>query len=266
MLNNNDWYEVIKQKEYLYVIRERLDEIDPRFLTVYTNLYLILGLDKALLIDTGCGLFPLKPVIDKIIEKRELFVINTHSHFDHRGSNQEFETIYIHENEVGHASMPFDITMLKDSPKEITNRFNTINFVYPPPKDVKPINDGDRFELGDISIEVIHTPGHSIGSVSLLTSNGEIFTGDAAHYGSMYLPKRKNFPIILSSISKLRDLCDADIIQEIFPSHENFAVDRKLLDDLYTGINNIETIWETREKNKFLRAWILEDENFRYVI
>jgi glyoxylase-like metal-dependent hydrolase (beta-lactamase superfamily II) len=205
-------------------------------------------------------------VVDKLIEKKELLVINTHSHFDHRGSNDEFKTIYIHENELRSASMPYDISMLKDSPKEIVNRYSSRNFEYKPPANIEPLIDGDKFDLGDISIEVIHTPGHSIGSISLLTSNGELFTGDTAHYGSMYLPKKKDFPIILSSISKLRDLCDADVVQEIYPSHEEYAVDRKLLDDLYNGIKNIENIWETKEKYKFLRAWILEDENFKYII
>ena len=176
MFNENDWYEIIKRKDYIYIIRERLDEIDPRFLTTYTNLYLILGLEKALLIDTGCGLFPLKPVVDKLIENRELLVINTHSHFDHRGSNDEFGTIYIHKNEVRNASIPFDISLLRDSPKEIVNRFAKQNFTYQPPANVEPMNDGDRFDLGDISIEVIHTPGHSIGSMSLLTCEGELFT------------------------------------------------------------------------------------------
>ena len=166
MSNANDWYEVIKQKENLYVIRERLDEIDPRFLTKYTNIYLILGPDKALLIDTGCGLFPLKSILEKLIEKRELLVVNTHSHFDHRGSNNEFETIYIHENEVRIASLPFDISFLKGSPKEIENRFSTINFVYQPSTNVEQLSDGDRFDLGNLSVEVIHTPGHSLVSIS----------------------------------------------------------------------------------------------------
>ncbi len=266
MSKDKDWYEVIKQKDDLYIIRERLDEIDPRFLTTYTNIYLILGIEKALLIDTGSGLFPLKPVVNKLIETRELLVINTHSHFDHRGSNDEFETIYIHENEAKNASMPFDISILKDSPKEIVNRYATNNFVYQPPTNVKPLNDGDRFDLGDISVEVIHTPGHSIGSISLLTSNGELFTGDTAHYGTMYLPKKRDFPIILNSILRLKDLCDSQIIQEIHPSHEEFAVGRELLDDLFVGINHIENIWDTRERYKFLRAWLLEDSKFKYII
>jgi len=201
MSKDNNWFEVIKHKDYLYVIRERLDEIDPRFLTTYTNIYLILGPEKALLIDTGSGLFPIKPVIDNLIENRELLVVNTHSHFDHRGSNEEFDAIYIHENEVRIVSLPFDISMLNDSPKEIVQRYSKIGFVYQPSSKVEALNDGDRFDLGDISIEVIHTPGHSIGSISLLTSKGEIFTGDTAHYGTMYLPKRKEFHTILNSIS-----------------------------------------------------------------
>jgi glyoxylase-like metal-dependent hydrolase (beta-lactamase superfamily II) len=266
MPNEKDWIEVIRQKDYLYIIRERLDEIDPRFLTIYTNIYLLIGPEKALLIDTGSGLFPIKPVVDNLIENRELFVVNTHSHFDHRGSNDEFETIYIHENEVRIASLPFDISKLKDSPKEIVHRYSTKGFVYQPSNNVETLKDGDRFELGDISVEVIHTPGHSIGCISLLTSNSELFTGDTAHYGTMYLPEKKEFHIILKSISRLRELCDAGIIQEIYPSHEQFAVGRKLLDDLHEGITNIENIWNTRKRDKFLGAWILEDDNFKYVI
>jgi len=53
MTESNQWFEVIKYKEYLYVIREKLGEIDPRFNSYYTNLYLLLGSKTALLIDTG---------------------------------------------------------------------------------------------------------------------------------------------------------------------------------------------------------------------
>ena len=99
-MNSKDWYEVIHYNRYIIVIREKLSEIDPRFLTTYTNIFLILGSNKSLLIDTGCGLFPLKPIVEELIEDRELFVINTHSHFDHIGSNSEFEEVYIHKNEI----------------------------------------------------------------------------------------------------------------------------------------------------------------------
>ena len=88
MEEGTNWFEVIKHKKYLYVIRERLDKIETRFNTKYINLYLLIGKEKALLIDTGTGLFPLKPLVDNLIGDRKLKVVNTHTHFDHRGGNQ----------------------------------------------------------------------------------------------------------------------------------------------------------------------------------
>ena len=61
-------------------------------------------------------------------------------------------------------------------------------------------------------------------------------------------------------------MCDANIIQDIYPSHEEFPVGRELLDDLYNGINNIENIWDTKKRYKFLQAGIVQDENFKYII
>jgi len=82
----------------------------------------------------------------------------------------------------------------------------------------------------------------------------------------MYLPKRKEFPIFLKSLSRLKELCDTGVVQEIYPSHEQCPVGRELLDDLYDGINNIENIWGKKVRYKFLSAWIIEDNNFKYII
>ncbi len=264
-LNSEQWFEVVNYKEYLYVIRERLDEIDPRFYTTYTNLYLVMGSHSALLIDTGCGLFPLKPIIDDLLSERELLVINTHSHFDHIGGNNEFNKIFIHSKEVKYVSEPFDITFLQNSPKEIVKRYQSKNYTLRPAKNIQAIKDEEIIDLGDISIEVIHTPGHSPGCISLLTNKSELFTGDTAHYGMMYLTK-KTFPIILSSISKLIDLYKKSENIELYPSHEQFAVGKELLVDLSEGIKNIDNIWDTKIRDDFLEAWIIEDEIFKYAI
>ncbi|MHA1670844.1 MAG: MBL fold metallo-hydrolase [Promethearchaeota archaeon] len=266
MRETEEWFEVIRLKDYLYIIRERLDEIDPRFLTKFTNIYLLIGTKKALLIDTGTGLYPLKPRIKDLIEAKELIIINTHSHFDHRGGNEEFDEIYIHKSELKNASMVFDISFLKDSPKKRVQLFKNKNFKYLPPNKLHPLKDGKEFDLGELIVKVIHTPGHSVGSISLFTNQKELFTGDCAHFGSMYLPKKMNFPIILSSLSKLLNLFQKYEDIEIYPSHEDFQVKKVLLESLIKGINNIETIWDTRVKDKFLNAWILNDGNFTYIV
>jgi len=266
MSSSENWYEVIEHKDYLYVIRERLDELDPRFYTTYVNIYLLLGDEKALLIDTGCGLFPLKPIVDKIIGTKKLLVFNSHFHFDHRGANDEFSEVYIHESEKNGASLPLDISYIKDSSKELVNEYIKKDFILKPSPIVNSLKEGDEFDLGGIKVKVFHTPGHSIGSISLLTDKGDLFTGDTAHYGAMYLPKKRQFSVILDSISKLLGFFDESNVQEIYPSHEEYPVGKELLEKLYEGITNIENIWDTKTKDRFLGAWILNDENFKYIV
>ncbi|NVM37373.1 MAG: MBL fold metallo-hydrolase [Candidatus Lokiarchaeota archaeon] len=262
---SKEWFEIIKHKDYLYIIRDRLDEIDPRFYTTYTNLYLLIGSHSALLIDTGCGLFPLKPIIDNIILDKTLLVINTHSHFDHICGNYEFNNVMIHKKERRQISKPRDIAFLRDSPKEIIKRYESSGFIVPPVKEIRPVIDNQVIELGNLYVKIIHTPGHSPGSISLLTNKNELFTGDTAHYGMMYLIKA-TFPIFLSSISKLLELYQKSVNLEIYPSHEEFAVGKDLLVNLSNGVKNIENIWETRKRDNFLEAWVLSDENFKYAV
>ncbi|MFX0081231.1 MAG: MBL fold metallo-hydrolase [Candidatus Hodarchaeota archaeon] len=265
ILNSYEWFETIKHKRHLFIIRERLDEIDPRFYTTYINLFLLIGSHSALMVDTGCGLFPLKPVIYDIIEDKKLLVLNTHSHFDHIGGNYEFDKIYIHPEEMKSISMPIDISFLKDSPNEIVKRYESRNYRFQAANNVEPIKDGTIIDLGGLTILVIHTPGHSTGSISLLTNKGELITGDTAHYGTMYISK-DDLPTHLSSIKKLLDLFQENKKIEIYPSHEEFAVGKNLLEELSRGFKNIESIWDTRKWDDFLEAWVVEDDIFKYAI
>ena len=98
MANSTQHFEISKLKEYLYVIKENLSLVHPVYTNDPLNIYLILGTDTALLLDTGCGLSPLKPIVDELIGKRNLIVVNSHYHWDHPLGNVEFGEVYIHEN------------------------------------------------------------------------------------------------------------------------------------------------------------------------
>jgi hydroxyacylglutathione hydrolase len=52
-----------------------------------------------------------------------------------------------------------------------------------PPAD-KTVKDGDIIRVGEVSLNVIHTPGHSPGSISLY-HNGIVFTGDTLFVGAV---------------------------------------------------------------------------------
>ena len=62
-------------------------------------------------------------------------------------------------------------------------RTSQMGFAPSPSADIT-VKDGDHITVGDVSLEVIHTPGHSPGGICLL-GNGNLFTGDTLFVGGM---------------------------------------------------------------------------------
>ncbi len=87
-----------------------------------------------------------------------------------------------------------------------------------------------------------------------------------AYYGDQFLPRRKFFPIVLNTLSKLINLYEKHKPLELYPSHRQYPCDENLLVDLYNGVKNIKNLWDTRQKNELFNAYYVEDEKFRYYI
>jgi hypothetical protein len=81
----------------------------------------------------------------------------------------------------------------------------------------------------------------------------------------MYISKEE-FPVHLTSISRLLALFQENKNIEIYPSHEEYVVGKKLLTDLSNGIQNIKNIWDTKVRDDFTEGWLLSDENFKYLV
>ncbi len=136
-----------------------------------TNCYIIESSKKnAVVIDPGD-----KPlVILSELEKRGLTakkIVITHGHNDHIGALYDLvgktgAEVYIHEA---------DADKLTDPVKNLTSAMNMKNFK--PTYEYITVRDGDKITLDDIRFTVIHTPGHTEGSMILL-SDGVIYTGD----------------------------------------------------------------------------------------
>lgn len=107
------------------------------------------------------------------------YIVNTHGHFDHTGGNAKLKDM----TRAALAIHSYDTSMLKDSISQGT--FFGVSVDASPPPDLL-LKDGDMLKVGDLSITVIHTPGHTMGSISLYVAEEDIiFTGDTLFAGSI---------------------------------------------------------------------------------
>ena len=150
-------------------MKKQNDQIINRFIVgpLGVNCYCLADeLSKdACLIDPGAD--PEK--IERYIEKNGFnlkFIINTHGHGDHIAANGWFKVpIYIHK---------LDGPLLTDPEKNLSAAM-LFPVVSPPAS--RFLQDNDKIQLGNLTLEVIHTPGHTEGSISIKV-DGMIFTGD----------------------------------------------------------------------------------------
>ena len=136
----------------------------------------------------------------KKVGKKIAAILLTHGHFDHVGAVRDLVAeagcpVYLHEADL---SMPAQMTA---GPLYYTNL----------------CGEGDRLELAGLSFKVLHTPGHTPGSVCYMSENA-IFSGDTLFWGSC---GRTDLPggswsTIRVSLARLRDL-KGDY--EVYPGH-----------------------------------------------
>lgn len=185
--------------------------------SLLTNCYIVVCEEtlEALIIDPGFSEHESSSILREI-ERRDLhikYVVNTHGHIDHISGNAEIKKatkakIMIHENDAG---------MLTNPRRNLSLMFG-LSMVSPPPDRI--LRDGDRIRVGSLDLEVLHTPGHTPGSISLYCRKERVvFTGDTLFAGSI---GRTDFPessyeALISSIrGKLLKLPDETVV---YPGH-----------------------------------------------
>lgn len=157
-----------------------------------TALYLAEGRERACLLDTGTGIGNLREYVSQLTDK-PLFVVLTHGHVDHAGGAGDFSDspVYLH---------PADRTLMRVH-TTVSQRLDYLNFTahmtdmpedmlasdFPPEKTL-PLEHGQTFDLGDLTLEIIHTPGHTQGMcMVLLREERTILFGDGCGVSVMLL-------------------------------------------------------------------------------
>ncbi len=133
---------------------------------VQTNCYIVYneGAEEALLIDPAAEG---KKILKALDGKKVAAVLLTHGHFDHTGALSAFADapIYLH---------PSDDVMLLDP---VWSAGTMIGDDAPRPAATNYVREGDSLHLAGLDIQVLHLPGHTLGSVGYIIGDA-LFTGD----------------------------------------------------------------------------------------
>jgi glyoxylase-like metal-dependent hydrolase (beta-lactamase superfamily II) len=98
------------------------------------------------------------------------YIINTHGHVDHIAANADLKQ-KSQARILAHA----DDVLLMTTRQEML--YSMFPGAKPSPAPDQLLSDGQIIHLGNISLQVLHTPGHTQGGICLLT-DGVLFTGD----------------------------------------------------------------------------------------
>ncbi len=134
--------------------------------------YLVVGNEKACVIDTMNGWNDLNAAVRRITDK-PVTVINTHGHPDHIFGNMYFDNAFLHPADLELARM------FAEEP-EFVRILEEKHLTMPPFSETR---EGDVFDLGGRHLEVYDLPGHTPGGIVLLLREDRIlFTGDSVNH------------------------------------------------------------------------------------
>lgn len=226
MNENKSWFTITKIDENTYALRE-LNHSEK------TNSFLLIGNEKSLLIDTGMGVENIYEIVNKLTNKPIITVI-THAHWDHIGSNDYANKLYIHDNEKEWLNnFPLSLERVKkellNTNKPFPSKFEIDNYHLPSNKSTDSLTDNQIIDLGNRKIKVVFTPGHSPGHVCFYEENtGYLFSGDIIYKGELdcYYPSTEP-EIYRLSIKKLLPLQ----IKYVFGGHHDLFLSPKIIEE-----------------------------------
>jgi len=216
--------DISKIIENIYLIRD----IYWEYITI--NDFLVINDNEAALIDTGIkrnGERILKYIFSNNIDLK--YIIITHAHGDHHGCAYMIKE----KTNAKVACHLLDVPLLED--RDLQFKESYCKFTPPNEEKLKEFNeitgesvkcdvilrDNDVLNVGNLSLRIIHSPGHTLGSISIYIPNLKaLFTGDNLQWTSDFLEKR-HFGIITDAslyyktLERLRSLD----INYLLPGH-----------------------------------------------
>lgn len=251
------------RRRRIYEINPHVEvyQYSPNFYALYTQncdgapdpwMYLIVGPQKALLIDTGYGLGNLKGLCDQLSEGKPLIVANTHAHKDHSYGNCLFDKVYCHEYEVPYLALQnqnqWDYLFDKNGKGywiEITRE----DIPAFKPYEIIGVPDGYVFDLGQgYEVELIWVGGHSPGhSMFLDKPNRNLIIGELHSEGAPVgtvieppdVPYKEYLRLSVFQKQLQKVISRMDEYDYLFPIHGLLNIEKGMLPNFLTAVDEI---------------------------
>ena len=220
------WFETIPADEAIVrIVEPHVDAL------IQANAWLVSGRDRDLVVDTGNGLAPIRPVLDRLREDPEkpLLAVATHGHMDHAGGLFAFDDRGGHERDAGEIAALRPLLWRRDVWPDVARAMDDAGYPTPellvnaaPSSTFDPgsfaptgcsltrvVVEGDVLDLGDRAFEVLHLPGHTPGSIGLWDAGtGTLFSGDAVYIEDPLIDQTptSNIADYLETMRRLHDL------------------------------------------------------------
>lgn len=175
------------------------------------RIFILCGTEKCLIVDSGMTERNLREMAAACTDlPAEL--LSTHADMDHVSGNDQFDEFYMHPSEA---------------------------FLYHGKAKMIPVYEGDVIDLGERELEVVHLPGHTPGSITLLDrANRCLIGGDPIQKdGDIYMfGPHRNMHAYIASLERLSARTDFD---DIYPSHAEEKVSRDIIPLLIQGAKDL---------------------------
>ena len=207
-----------------------------------THCYLLRGSREALLIDTGLGVSDIGEIVKQITSLPILTVL-THAHWDHIGGLDSYSKFAIHEEEKSWISdsFPIPLQVVKNNlvlkPCEFPQTFSVDDYVVFQGSPNRILHDKDEINLGNRTIVVVHTPGHSPGHCCYYEPERKyLYSGDLIYQGKLDAFYPSTDPEkFWHSIEKVRMLD----VKKILPGHYKMPINPDIIDKIADAFQSI---------------------------
>ena len=183
----------------------------------HVRCFLLAGKTSALLIDSGISGLDLKRIAGELTDL-PLKLLNTHADPDHTAGNAAFPEFYMHPSEA-----------------------MVYHKIHHGKGRILPVYDKDRLDLGGRVLEVLHVPGHTPGSITILDPDRRCLLGGD--------PIQENGDIFMFGIHRDLEayalglehlLKRSDEFDVIYPSHAKMPVSKDIIPALIQGAKDIQ--------------------------